>query len=152
MYFVKEWDDLFYALIMLLSLFATAFYFKGWWDLQDIFLNRILTNFSMPVKNAISFLFSYGIIILMGTASYNNFGVQRESRKDEEGVLFPFFFLTYYLRDRSRDSRTLPNSHFATHDETFAKIMKWCKCSRRKSSCSDVKSEPEQGQTREVSE
>ena len=26
MYFVKEWDDLFYALIMLLSLFATAFY------------------------------------------------------------------------------------------------------------------------------
>ena len=70
----------------------------------------------------------------MGTASYNNFGVQRESRKDEEGVLFPFFFLTYYLRDRSRDSRTLPNSH----DETFAKIMKWCKFSRRKSSCSDM--------------
>ena len=86
----------------------------------------------------------------MGTASYNNFGVQRESRKDEEGVLFPFFFLTYYLRDRSRDSRTLPNSHFATHDETFAKIMKWCECSRRKSSCIDVKSE--QGQTPEVSE
>ena len=150
MYFVKEWDDLFYALIMLLSLFATAFYFKGWWDLQDIFLSRILTDFSLPVKNAISFLFSYGIIILMGTASYNNFGVQRESRKDEEGVLFPFFFLTYYLRDRSRDSRTLPNSHFATHDETFAKIMKWCECSRRKSSCIDVKTE--QGQTSEESE
>ena len=144
------WDDLFCALIMVLSLFATAFYFKGWWDLQDIFLNRILTYFSMPVKSAISFLFSYGIIILMGTASYNNFGVQRESRKDEEGVLFPFFFLTYYLRARNRDSRTLPKSHFAIHDETFAKIMKWCKCSRRKSSCIDVKSE--QGQTPEVSE
>lgn len=119
-YHVQEWKDLCYALILILSLFATASYIRGWWELMDVTMNRLIPNY-LAVENAVTFFLSFMIIILMGTASYNHFGVARESRRDKEGILLPFFYLTYYLRDRSEESA---ESTFTTHDATFAKLQK----------------------------
>ena len=46
----------------------------------------------------------------MGTASYNHSGVSRETTRDRDGILLPFFYLTYYLRDRSTDNATVDKS------------------------------------------
>ena len=38
--YVREWKDLFYALIMIASLFATSSYIRGWWEIFDIIALR----------------------------------------------------------------------------------------------------------------
>ena len=86
-----------------------------------MFILRLLPN-HVALENIISFLLGFCVLILMGTASYNHFGVARESSREEEGILLPFFYLTYYLRNRQQDNKS---KMFKTHDENFGKILKF---------------------------
>ena len=121
--YVREWKDLFYALILICSLFATASYIRGWWELMDVLVQRMIPDY-FALENVASFLTAFAMVILMGTASYNHFGVAREARREEEGILLPFFYLTYYFRDRDREEASGGGStqSFITHDDKFAKM------------------------------
>ena len=50
----------------------------------------------------------------------------REASREEEGILLPFFYLTYYLRDRNMEEESGSDGSsaqsFITHDDKFAKI------------------------------
>jgi len=103
--YVREWRDLFYAIILIASLFATSSYIRGWWEIFDIIAIRLLPNY-VALENIFSFLLGFSILIVMGTASYNHFGVAREVTRETDGILLPFFYLTYYLRNRDLDSKS----------------------------------------------
>ena len=62
----------------------------------------------------------------MGTASYNHFGVSREVTRETDGILLPFFYLTYYLRDRKKEKMmySLRVNKYRTHDAVFGKTIK----------------------------
>jgi len=119
--YVREWQDLFYAIILIASLFATSSYIRGWWEIFDIIAIRLLPNY-VALENIFSFLLGFSILIVMGTASYNHFGVAREVTRETDGILLPFFYLTYYLRNRDLDSKS---KLFMTHDENFGLIAKF---------------------------
>ena len=124
--YVREWKDLFYALILICSLFATASYFRGWFDLMDVLVQSVFPYNHVDLANIASFFIAFAIVILMGTASYNHFGVAREARREEEGILLPFFYLTYYFRDRNKEAHNgvggSSYQSFITHDDKFARI------------------------------
>ena len=46
---------------------------------------------------------SFAGILALGITSYNHSGISRESRREEEGILFPFFYFSYYLREKHQD-------------------------------------------------
>ena len=70
--------------------------------------------FRHPVlENIFCFFAGFVVVITMGTgskipsskfrrifisASYNHSGVSRETTRERDGILLPFFYLTYYLR------------------------------------------------------
>jgi len=121
--YVREWRDLFYAIILIASLFATSSYIRGWWEIFDIVAIRLLPNY-VALENIFSFLLGFSILIVMGTASYNHFGVAREVTRETDGILLPFFYLTYYLRNRELDMDR-KSKLFMTHDENFGLIAKF---------------------------
>ena len=70
------------------------------------------------------------------SASYNHSGVSRETTREQDGILLPFFYLTYYLRctlisgtprptlpprDRSGESA---KGKWRTHDPIFSGLIK----------------------------
>ena len=70
------------------------------------------------------------------SASYNHSGVSRETTREQDGILLPFFYLTYYLRcfskpkmkliptDRDRSSeQTAVGGKWRTHDPIFSGLI-----------------------------
>ena len=117
---IKECKDLFYSVILVISLFATAFYIRGWWDLLDMISAELVPNYH-NLELALTFSLGFIVMIVMGTASYNHFGVAREGLREKEGILLPFFYLTYYLRNRDNEVET---KVFKAHDAKFYKLIK----------------------------
>ena len=84
---------MFYALILILSLFATASFFVGWWTLLDWWVvaeegsfshlwsyaarlvHWMLDSVNRYDMKRCSFLFGFFVVISLGTASYNHFGI-----------------------------------------------------------------------------
>ena len=123
--YVTECKQLFYAMILIMSLFATSSYIRGWWEILDILAVHTLPNHPI-VENLICFISGFIIVIVMGTASYNHSGVSREAARERDGILLPFFYLTYYLRDRERERTmySLRVDKYRTHDAVFGKNIK----------------------------
>ena len=71
----------------------------------------------------------------MISASYNHSGVSRETTRERDGILLPFFYLTYYLRyfsrlktkltdtDRDRSSESVVGGKWRTHDPIFSGLI-----------------------------
>jgi len=125
--YIQECKDMFYALILILSLFATASFFVGWWTLLDWWVVAEEGSFSHLWSYAASFLFGFFVVISLGTASYNHFGVARERSREQDGILLPFFYLTYYLRDRGMEEDK--EELHKTHDTVFEKAIDFLGCS-----------------------
>ena len=43
--YVKECKDLFYSMILIVSLFATSSYIRGWWEILDILAIRFFSRY-----------------------------------------------------------------------------------------------------------
>ena len=129
--YIREWKNMFYAIILIASLFATSSYIKGWWEILDVIASK-LPKYMATVENIVSFLLGFLVLVLLGTASYNHFGVSREAVRESEGILLPFFYLTYYLRDRSHESK---DAIFRPHDDHFEQLKSCCSrcCGNNKS-------------------
>lgn len=123
--YVIECKKLFYAMILILSLFATSSYIRGWWEIMDILALHTFPE-NLALENILSFFSGFFVVICLGTASYNHSGVSREETREEDGILLPFFYLTYYLRDRKREETMycLRVEKYKTHDVAFRKIIK----------------------------
>ena len=115
--------------------------------------------FRHPVlENILCFFSGFVVVITMGTgwesstiwrwasylfaASYNHAGASRETTREQDGILLPFFYLTYYLRyfwsffryfssdethilptDRDRSGERTVGTKWRTHDPIFASLI-----------------------------
>lgn len=134
---IRECKDLLYAVILVISLFATSAYIRGWWEILDLLSFRYIPSYT-NLELVCSFLLGFVVMILMGTASYNHFGVSREGLREKEGILLPFFYLTYYLRDREDEVET---KVFKAHDAKFFNLLKKWNQAKKSSKNDSIKAE-----------
>jgi hypothetical protein len=118
--YVNECKNLFYAMILILSLFATSSYIRGWWEILDMLAAHTFPR-APVLENILCFFAGFVVVITMGTASYNHSGVSRETTRERDGILLPFFYLTYYLRDRAGEDGAAVK--WRTHDPIFGRCL-----------------------------
>ena len=92
-----------YDSILFISVIATALHFHVWWGVTDVIKNEVFGDSAYP--EFIFLCLGFLVTMFLGVGSGNHYGVSWENLKEEDGVLLPFIYLTYILRDRSMESQ-----------------------------------------------
>ena len=99
--FSQSMKDMAYAVLLILATIATATHFHAWWGLADL-----LTEEYFDQHDPIPYVFLLGVggsvLLVFGVSSTNTFGVEWEAGREEEGMLLPFFYLTFLLRNNNQ--------------------------------------------------
>merc|ERR1712071_43901 len=88
---------------LFLATIATALHFHAWWWMLSILKREVLGNpvFQSTYDILIEVVFcalGFLLQVVLGVGSGNQYGVCFESKRDENGILLPFFYFTYIYR------------------------------------------------------
>ena len=99
-----------YALILILSTIATALHFHGYWDLFTIIKHELTGGLhkELPedrsledvVPEIVFFLLGFLGQACLGVGSTNHFGITKETEMREDGIMLPFIYITYIMRQK----------------------------------------------------
>ena len=104
-YLNSSLKNLLYHSILVVSIFATAMHFHAWWEFTDVMKSHSFWKHS-TYPEFIFLGFGFLVTVFLGVGGGNHFGIIWEKKKETDGVLLPFIYLTYILRDRDD-----PKSH-----------------------------------------
>jgi len=98
-----------YDAILLVLVFAKALHFNAWWGVTDMIKQEAFGDYAY--SEIIFLVLGFLITVFLGVGSGDHFGVSWEKAKEEDGILLPFIYLTYILRDKrdSKDDRVVDN-------------------------------------------
>ena len=125
--------NLLYDIILLVSVVATAMHDHAWWEFTDVVKSQSFWK-QTAYPELIFLTFGFLITIFLGVGSGNHFGITSESRKEQDGVLFPFIYLTYILGDQKDSEGDKTNTVVEDHivhfkEESPSSMMGKCKSS-----------------------
>ena len=94
-----------YTVLLILATVATATHFHAWWGLADL-----VTETYFDKQDPTPFILLLGVgglVLLLGwVTTTNHLGVEWEVDREEEGIMLPFFYLTFLLREKSEIRNT----------------------------------------------
>ena len=92
-------QDIFYAVLLILVTIATAAHLHAWWGLVDLLTESCFTRHDLTPFLLILGI-SGAILLLTGVTTTNHLGIQWEIHRDKEGILIPFFYFVFLLREK----------------------------------------------------
>jgi len=106
--------NLLYDVILMVSVIATAMHDITWWEFTDVVKSQSFWEHT-AYPELMFLCFGFLVTIFLGVGSGNHFGVTSEKRKEQDGVLFPFIYLTYILGDQEDAEDNIPNTVVVDH-------------------------------------